>query len=85
MDFRILNGYAYLSPVGVANPAEIEARVPQFLERAGYYFGNWDRLYDNWLVKIRALVKEISEVDIEPLPEKEAMGSSRRAAARAAA
>ncbi len=73
VDFRILNGYAYLSPVGVANPAEIEARVPQFLERAGYYFGNWDRLYDNWLVKIRALVQEISEVDIEPLPEKEAM------------
>ncbi len=49
VDFRILNGYVYLSPVGVTNPAEIEARVPQFLERAGYYFGNWDRLYDNWL------------------------------------
>jgi pyruvate,water dikinase len=73
VDFRILNGYAYLSPVGVSNPAEIEARVPQFLERAGFYFQNWDRLYDEWLVKIRALVKEISEVAVEPLPEKEAI------------
>ncbi len=73
VDFRILNGYAYLSPVGVANPAEVEARVPHFLERAGYYFGNWDRLYDDWLVKIRALVKEMGEIAVEPLPEKEPM------------
>ena len=73
VDFRILNGYAYLSPVGVANPAEIEARVPHFLERAGYYFANWDRLYDDWLVKIRALVEEIGAIEIEPLPEREAI------------
>jgi len=59
VDFRILNGYTYLTPVGVTNPAEIEARVPHFLERAGYYFVNWDRLYDAWLVKVRALVQEI--------------------------
>src|SRR6266851_7967439 len=72
VDLRFLNGYMYLSPVGVTNPAEIEARIPQFLERAGYYFGNWDRLYDNWLVKIRALVKEIGAIEVEPLPEKEA-------------
>ena len=71
VDFRILNGYTYLSPVGVANPAEIEARVPHFLERAGYYFGNWDRLYDAWLVKIRALVQEMSAITVEPLPERE--------------
>jgi len=71
VDFRILNGYTYLSPVGVANPAEVEARVPHFLERAGYYFGNWDRLYDEWLVKIRALVQEMTEIPVEPLPERE--------------
>ena len=57
VDFRILNGYVYLSPVPVADPAEIEARVPQFMERAGFYFANWDQLYDDWLVKIRALVE----------------------------
>jgi pyruvate,water dikinase len=71
VDFRILNGYTYLSPVGVANPAEVEARVPHFLERAGIYFGNWDALYDAWLVKIRALVKEMTEIPVEPLPERE--------------
>ena len=68
VDYRILNGYVYLSPVPVASEAEIGARVPHFLERAGYYFGNWDRLYDDWLVKIRALVQEMTELDVKPLP-----------------
>ena len=71
VDFRILNGYAYLAPVGVADPEEIGARIPHFMERAGFYFGNWDDLYDKWLVKVRALVQEMTELRIEPLPEKE--------------
>ncbi|HEV3365437.1 MAG TPA: PEP-utilizing enzyme [Acidimicrobiia bacterium] len=71
VDARILNGYAYLSPVGVADPAEVEARVPHFLERAGYYFGNWDRLYGQWMEKMRALIGEMEELSFEPLPEKE--------------
>ena len=71
VDFRVLNGYAYLSPVGVADPAEIEARVPHFLERAGHYFGNWDSLYENWMTKIRALIDDLESLRFEPLPEKE--------------
>lgn len=71
VDFRILNGYAYLSPVGVADPAEIEARVPQFMERAGFYFGNWDSLYERWLGKIKALIAELDAISFQPLPEAE--------------
>ena len=67
IDFRILNGYAFLSPVP-APEEEIESRAPLFMERAGFYFANWDRLYDDWLVKIRDLVKEMSELKIESLP-----------------
>ena len=72
VDFRILNGYVYLSPVP-APVEEIEGRVPEFLERAGYYFQNWDRLYDDWLVKIRDLVQQMSELHIAPLPRREDM------------
>ncbi|MEI2811043.1 MAG: PEP-utilizing enzyme [Nocardioides sp.] len=72
VDYRILNGYVYLSPVP-APVEDIEGRVPLFLERAGYYFGNWDRLYDDWLVKLRALVGEMSEISFAPLPEMEDM------------
>jgi pyruvate, water dikinase len=46
IDFKIHNGYCYMSPVGVA-PELIGDRVPQFLERAGYYFQNWGSLMEN--------------------------------------
>ncbi len=71
VDYRVLNGYAFLSPVGVADPGEIEARVPHFLERAGFYFQNWDTLYDQWMTKIRALIGEMEALRFEPLPDKE--------------
>ncbi|HHC07904.1 MAG TPA: hypothetical protein ENK55_04230 [Actinobacteria bacterium] len=73
IDYRVLNGYAYLTPVPVTDPAEIEARVPKFMERAGYYFQNWDRLYDNWKEKIRRLTEELKRLDLSPLPEVEPM------------
>jgi pyruvate,water dikinase len=71
VDFRTLNGYAYLGPVTVDDPAEIEARVPEFMERAGYYYENWDELYGRWMVKIRELIDEIEALQFEPLPEVE--------------
>ena len=70
VDFRILYGYAFLSPVGV-DPSNIEARVPQFMERAGHYFGNWDTLYDSWLEKVENTIAEIESIDFQPLPEME--------------
>jgi hypothetical protein len=71
IDYRVLNGYAYLTPVPVVDGAEIEARVPIFMERAGFYFMNWDDLYDKWLVKIKALIAEMEAIEFEPLPDKE--------------
>ncbi len=73
VDVRFLNGYMYLSPVGVADPAEIEARVPEFMERAGFYFQNWQRLYDAWLPKVRTLIGELEAIEFTPLPDREAM------------
>jgi pyruvate, water dikinase len=70
IDYRILNGYAYLSPVP-APEADIPARAEHFMQRAGHYFVNWNELYDNWLVKIRDLVKEMELIDFSPLPDME--------------
>ena len=66
--FRILNGYGYLTPVP-ADPATIEDRVANFRDRAGFYFMNWDDLYDKWMIKIRNLVQELESINFEPLPE----------------
>ena len=73
VDLRYLNGYMYLSPVGVTDPEEIGARVPEFAERAGYYFANWDRLYAAWMPKVRALIDELEAISFEPLPHREDM------------
>jgi pyruvate,water dikinase len=73
VDLRFLNGYMYLSPVGVADPEEIGSRVPEFAERAGYYFQNWDRLYAAWLPKVRALIDELESISFSPLPHREDM------------
>ena len=73
IDYRVLNGYAYLSPVPVMDPAEIESRVPLFMERAGFYFMNWDDLYEKWLVKIKNLIAEMEALSFDPLPEMEAI------------
>jgi pyruvate,water dikinase len=68
IEFRIHNGFCYMSPVGVA-PELIPARVPHFMERAGYYFQNWDRLLENWKVKVLATIEEMDAINFEKLPE----------------
>ena len=67
IEYRIHNGYVYLSPVAVP-PEQIEARVPQFLERAGHYFQNWESLLDNWRIKVRGVIDELEAIEFEPLP-----------------
>jgi pyruvate,water dikinase len=73
VDIRYLNGYMYLSPVGVADPAEIEARVPEFAQRAGHYFANWNSLYDAWMDKIKGVIGELEAIEFKPLPHREDM------------
>jgi pyruvate, water dikinase len=68
IDYRILNGFVYFSPVAVA-PEDIEARVPLFMDRAGHYFGNWNDLLANWKKKVRATTDEIAALRFDPLPD----------------
>jgi pyruvate, water dikinase len=68
IEYRFLNGYCYMSPVAVA-PDDIPARVPQFMERAGHYFANWDSLLDNWHVKVKDNIRDLESLTFEPLPE----------------
>lgn len=68
VDYRIHNGYCYMSPIAVA-PELIEARIPQFLERAGHYFQNWGPLLDNWHKKVKATIAEMETLSFEKLPQ----------------
>ncbi len=68
IEFRIHNGYVFMSPVGVPEE-EIGARVPQFMERAGHYFQNWDTLLQQWQGKIRGTIDELNELSFTALPD----------------
>ena len=74
IDFRVHLGYPYFSPVTIDDGATIESRVPQFMERAGHYFMNWDSLYENWLGKVKANIADLEAIDFSPLPETEEVG-----------
>jgi pyruvate,water dikinase len=68
VDYRIHNGYVYMSPIAVAADL-IPARVPQFLQRAGHYFQNWNSLLANWHKKVRANIADLESLQFEKLPE----------------
>ncbi|WP_052460887.1 PEP-utilizing enzyme [Microbacterium gorillae] len=68
IEYRIHNGYVFMSPVAV-NPAEIEARVPQFMQRAGHYFENWDSLLENWHRKLKEVIDELETIEFTALPD----------------
>jgi pyruvate,water dikinase len=68
IEFRIHNGFCYMSPVAVA-PELIGDRVPHFMERAGHYFANWDSLLENWKKKVLGTIAEMDAISFEPLPD----------------
>ncbi len=73
IDHRMVNGYVYISPVPVASPEEIQKRVPHFMERAGFYFQNWDSLFENWKKKIGVVIDKLDALNFTDLPEMEDM------------
>lgn len=69
IDVRILNGWMYLTPIPVADPADIPARVEHFMERAGFYFGNWNELEEKWIVKAKDVIARLEAIEFDPLPD----------------
>jgi pyruvate,water dikinase len=71
IDYRIVNGYVYISGNPVTDPAKIGERAEFFQRRAGHYFQNWDELYGRWRKKMEALIAEITTLHVPDLPEYE--------------
>jgi pyruvate, water dikinase len=73
IEHRIVNGYLYLSPNVIDDPAMTAEREPVFLERARHYFGNWDEIYDKWVTKATDCIERLKSISFVPLPEREPM------------
>src|SRR5579875_2824008 len=71
IDYRIVNGYVYISGNPVTDPDKIAERAAFFQSRAGYYYANWPTLYEKWQEKMRALIAELEELQVPALPEYE--------------
>src|SRR5437016_8808725 len=69
IDQRIINGRVYIGGNAVTDPAEIARRTNEFTQRAFYYYANWERLYDQWKDKMRALIKDAQALPPLDLPE----------------
>src|ERR687891_967296 len=64
IEHRIINGRVYITANPVTEPAEIERRLAIFQERAGFYYENWDELYQGWQKRIDALIEQIEAVTV---------------------
>ena len=67
IDYRIVNGYVFITPNAVTDPELIGERARYFGERAGYYFGHWDELYGRWREKMNALIAEMTALEVPEL------------------
>lgn len=71
IDHRVINGYLYISPNAVTDPAQIAERAEYFARRAGHYFENWDEIFASWKTKAQACIDELKAIEFIPLPEYE--------------
>jgi pyruvate,water dikinase len=71
IDYRVVNGYVYISGNPVTDPAKVAERVGYFQRRAGHYFQHWDEIYAGWKRKMEALIAEITDLPVPDLPEYE--------------
>lgn len=71
IEYRIVNGYVYITPNAVTDPEKMAERAGYFEARAGHYFQNWEELYGRWREKMDALIAEISELRVPELREYE--------------
>jgi pyruvate, water dikinase len=71
IDYRIINGYVYISGNPVTDPKKVAERAEFFQRRAGYYYENWPDLYAKWKSKMEALIDEITNLRVPDLPEYE--------------
>jgi pyruvate,water dikinase len=71
VDYRVVNGYVYISPSPVTDPEKIAERAEYFQKRAGHYFQNWDDLYAKWREKMEELNREVEAIEVPDLPEYE--------------
>ena len=75
IDYRIINGRIYIGGNAATDPVEIARRTEEFKLRAFYYYGNWERLFDQWKNKMMTLIRETEKFPKPVIPEFEPLSN----------
>jgi pyruvate,water dikinase len=73
VDFRIVNGYGYLSGNPILEPEQLQARAATFGQRAGHYYENWVEIEKDWMRRAKAEIEKLEALEMPQLPELEDM------------
>ena len=65
----VLNGYVYVSANSVTDEETLARRAELFARRGGHYYGHWDELYERWVEKVEATIRELEALEVPELPE----------------
>jgi len=71
LEYRLVNGYFYISASSITDEAVLQERAELFVRRAGFYYEHWDELYARWLEKVELAIRELAALAIPELPEYE--------------
>jgi pyruvate,water dikinase len=77
IDERIINGRVYIGGIGVTDPAEIQERTEEFMQRAFFYYENWETLYAQWKQKMLELIEDARQLPTPELPKYEPLAHVR--------
>src|SRR6185369_16657849 len=67
----------YIGGVGVTDPAEVQERTEEFMQRAFYYYENWETLYAQWKKKMGTLIEDAQKLSHPSLPKYEPLAKVR--------
>jgi pyruvate, water dikinase len=73
VDFRVVNGYGYLSGSPVLDGDRVAARAVTFGQRAGHYFEHWADIERDWQERTNAEIAKLEALQMPDLPELEDM------------
>jgi pyruvate,water dikinase len=71
IEYRVLNGYIYVSGNSVADAETLARRAELFPRRGGHYHRHWDELYEGWVAKVEETIREVDRLAVPELPELE--------------
>ena len=71
-EYRLLNGYVYLSANSISDNDVVGRRAKLFETRGGYYYERWDELVEQWRHRVEEATSELASLEVPELADTEA-------------